>query len=579
MDNEVVIKVVADDQTDRGFTSARAKSKRLGTDIDTDVRKIAPKIGDNMGGGMVTGLLSRVPMFGGAAGIIGGIMAPTLGGLMAAGVMGAAGGAGIIGGLTLAAKDPAVKGAAESLKTQVGDDLKEASSSFVPVALESLGKVRQAWKTVLPDVRSIFQDSSKLVAPLLDGMISGAQRIIGSIRGVVANSGPVFEAFGNAFDNIADAVADVFDDLSDDADAAGASVDDLSNALGNMIRAGGKVVNFLAEWKGKTEDLDGWIDSMRQKLEDKTGWDITADGMTEAEEKAKNLTDALEKEAQGHDDAKNAAAGQRSALKALSDEMRAQADPVFKLLRAEDALRKAQDEVNESTKKHGRNSRETREAVRKLAESALDMESAAGSLADTFSGEVTPELRATWRAAGLTDRQIESLEKQFRSAKKQGDGFAKRYQASVGVTGASAARRALYSVEDAARDIPRAVTVALRITGTRNVSAAAAAIRKQYAHGGITGAQNGATSDGLTWVGEGGPELLDLPPGTSVKSNPDSMRMAAEKQSQVALNVVLSFDPSGAPEAIRGLMTGLRAEIRGLNGGNVQQALGQPGRG
>lgn len=49
------------------------------------------------------------------------------------------------------------------------------------------------------------------------------------------------------------------------------------------------------------------------------------------------------------------------------------------------------------------------------------------------------------------------------------------------------------------------------------------------AHGGVVGAASGRTlSSGLTWVGEQGAELLDLPAGTTVHSNPDSMRMASQ---------------------------------------------------
>ena len=47
------------------------------------------------------------------------------------------------------------------------------------------------------------------------------------------------------------------------------------------------------------------------------------------------------------------------------------------------------------------------------------------------------------------------------------------------------------------------------------------------AAGGIVGAAaSGGIRSNLTWVGEHGPELLDLPSGKRVWSNPDSQRMA-----------------------------------------------------
>jgi len=51
---------------------------------------------------------------------------------------------------------------------------------------------------------------------------------------------------------------------------------------------------------------------------------------------------------------------------------------------------------------------------------------------------------------------------------------------------------------------------------------------KGKAAGGIVGAAaSGGVRSNLTWVGEHGPELLDLPAGSRVWSNPDSRRMAA----------------------------------------------------
>ncbi|MEV7140770.1 phage tail protein [Streptomyces tauricus] len=60
-------------------------------------------------------------------------------------------------------------------------------------------------------------------------------------------------------------------------------------------------------------------------------------------------------------------------------------------------------------------------------------------------------------------------------------------------------------------------------------SAMEKAIEKAYgkkAAGGIIGAASGGIRSRRTWVGESGPELLDLPPGARVWSNPDSQRMA-----------------------------------------------------
>lgn len=48
-----------------------------------------------------------------------------------------------------------------------------------------------------------------------------------------------------------------------------------------------------------------------------------------------------------------------------------------------------------------------------------------------------------------------------------------------------------------------------------------------YAHGGVVGAATGGLHSGLRMVGEHGPELLELPAGTRVNSNPDTERILA----------------------------------------------------
>jgi phage-related protein len=89
-----------------------------------------------------------------------------------------------------------------------------------------------------------------------------------------------------------------------------------------------------------------------------------------------------------------------------------------------------------------------------------------------------------------------------------------------------------------------------------------------FAHGGIVGqAASGGTRSGLTMTGEHGPELLRLPPGTQVRSNPDTRRIGAGAEDGSGggtLRILLDGT---------GLLAGLRKEIR-AKGGNVQTVLG-----
>lgn len=565
MDDEVVIRVRADDDVDAGFNSARSKAKKLGDDIEGDVRKSGPKIGSSLGGGMLSGLQGTLPSFGQFGGAIGVILAPTIGAAVSAGIIGGAGGLGIVGGLAIAAKDPAVGAAGKALADEVGGDLKEAASSFIPVAIGAIGKVRSAWKDVLPDVRSIFERSSGLVDPLLDGALNGVKRVISGINTALEGARPVFESFGNLAAEVGGAVQRLFEGVADDGDAAAAAVDDITMALTNTIDIVGAAVNALTELKGKMEDLDSGIDSTRYKLEDGVSWlDLTADGYKKGSEAAEmyrqgligaagsanDYNHYLEEQKKASDGATASTKKQTSALKDLSEEMQAQTDPLFGLIDAQRDVTQAQDKYNDALRKHGPRSDEAREAMADLGQAAFALNGKVGAAAGGFDGRLTPAMRTALRNAGLTAGQMDRLEGQLRSAAKAANAwegtFTQTYITRRIITG----------------------------PGGQKLSAGGGGRQAAMAHGGISGAENGATSSGMTLVGEHGPELLDLPPGTSVQSNPDTMRALGGGGGAGDMRVW--FDMSRATGLMGAIMEGLRAEIH-HQGGNVQQVLGVPG--
>lgn len=97
-----------------------------------------------------------------------------------------------------------------------------------------------------------------------------------------------------------------------------------------------------------------------------------------------------------------------------------------------------------------------------------------------------------------------------------------------------------------------------------------------YAHGGIVGAATGGLHSGMRLVGEHGPELLDLPPGTNVHSNPDTQRMTSGGGGGT-MSLTLKAAATASHDLMDVIIEGLRGEIRG-QGGNVQQVLGVAGR-
>jgi uncharacterized phage infection (PIP) family protein YhgE len=94
----------------------------------------------------------------------------------------------------------------------------------------------------------------------------------------------------------------------------------------------------------------------------------------------------------------------------------------------------------------------------------------------------------------------------------------------------------------------------------------------QYAHGGVVGAAaSGGSRNGLVLVGEHGPELVKLPSGSTVHSNPDTQRMFG--MGRQAHHVVLEIH-SGGSRLDDAIVEIIRKSVR-TRGGNVQLALGR----
>lgn len=121
----------------------------------------------------------------------------------------------------------------------------------------------------------------------------------------------------------------------------------------------------------------------------------------------------------------------------------------------------------------------------------------------------------------------------------------------------------------------KTITIRIRqvFSTVGSIAAGVGRILAGRAHGGIQGAATGGARSGLTWVGENGPELMQLPAGSQIHSNPDSRRMASEGGGGGGpIMVQLVLDGRIIAEAIADPM---RKFVGDRFGGNVQNAYGR----
>lgn len=120
----------------------------------------------------------------------------------------------------------------------------------------------------------------------------------------------------------------------------------------------------------------------------------------------------------------------------------------------------------------------------------------------------------------------------------------------------------------------RSKTIAINIVTTHTSTGQTTAHEGgRYAHGGVVGAAaTGGVRAGNILVGENGPEIVKLPAGSTVRSNPDSQRWMSENQHRSNATLGLTLDSRGS-QMDRLLISILKKAIR-VRGGNVQYVLG-----
>jgi ABC-type transporter Mla subunit MlaD len=438
----------------RRVTKNRSILSDLLPDPEPEVKRWGSKFSSALNDSVI-GDLSSSSLLGTAGAVLGVTLAPMIGGVISAAVLGGVGAGGIIGGIALAASS------SQQIKTwagNIGSTFKagvtaEARGAFEGPIMDSLGKVEVLAASAVPKIGKIFDQLAPSTFKLTDNLVRAGDAILDSLVNAAGKAGPVMGVLGNIIEDTGTNLGNFIDMAADHSDEAASALSDLNDALQNTIKVATYVVQGLDDIKGGLDSLDNGIDKARYSLEDHVSWlDLTADGYKKGSTAAQMYRDGLIGVAGSANDydhylagavdstntlagaqsnAQKAAEGQRDALVGLSKELRAQTDPAFALLTAQDGVRDAQNAAADATKRYGANSEEARAASRKLADAALTLQGAAGAVAGSFDGKLSPSMRNTLKAAGLTKSQIAGVEAELKRAKAAADAYAGRYVAEI----------------------------------------------------------------------------------------------------------------------------------------------------
>lgn len=523
MDNEVVIVVRTEDQTD--FKSIRKKavkeSETTGRDSSNGFAKSFRTSFTSMAGSLfsgiatnATGIFSRTfgtatssnPYIG--AGIAAAILAsvataaPIAGGILGGGIVTGLG-AGLAGlGLVFAAKNEEVRKQWKSLTDDMGRELTEAAQPFVPVLLTGIERVRRVLKTSLgPAISEVFSDS----APAIDGFFAALEVAFRdkSVVQAVRDISDAFIALLGALSPVAvDTIIQLSEEISELAKTVGENPDffaSIIGGIGNLIAGVIQLITWLYS-------LGAWFDDNPY---------IT-----------KPLLIAL-----------GLVVGSIASTIAMIDLLKGAWNGV------KDLKSKASIDIGGFTSG-------VRTAI------GIGFGFAARVFRATLNGSSNPFLRVIGAALGA------------------GRGFAARvFRAALtanwgGVVGAlgsalSLGRQWAGRVFTATFNVRRVVTSVIK------------GIIPGFAKGGIRGAAGGGLQSNETLVGEAGPEIVNLPPGARVFPNGRTrqrMNNQGMNNNSGEQKIVLEFRSGGS--TLEDLFVEVMRKGVKVRGGNAQRVLG-----
>lgn len=258
------------------------------------------------------------------------------------------------------------------------------------------------------------------------------------------------------------------------------------------------------------------------------------------------------------------------AKKALDEYVAAQraaVDPVLGLMDALDGQKEAQQGANEAVRKFGEDSPQAREAARELAAATLDVEAAGLQARGSFDA-FERKLKTWVRQNIISQREANILRDAIKGARTQAELFEGVYPADLLVdldeAGLNAANQKLNWVARAREVVVSVNALGDTIGGWFSGRASGGLVAAHAAEGGPRGNR--------VLVGERGPEIVDLAPGSMVHPAGTTRNMlaaAAGGEQRIVLEI-----RAGSSRVDELILEILRNSIS-VRGGNVQVVLGR----
>lgn len=215
-----------------------------------EMAAVGAQMAADVGGGMARELpkfLTKGLPFAAVGAGMAAALAPFLSAAISAGVLGAAGGGGIVGGLALAARDQRVADAAKLMGERVMDQMADSAGGFVDAALDALDELEREIAGLEGDITGILDASAGNMEPLLDGVIGFVKELIPDLRTAIEQARPIFDSLSRIGPQLGDLLGDVLVQMAENAPTAAMALEQLVGIVDISVRTLADTLNILTE--------------------------------------------------------------------------------------------------------------------------------------------------------------------------------------------------------------------------------------------------------------------------------------------------------------------------------------------
>jgi hypothetical protein len=477
MARDIEADVKINDKTSAGLKKAEENVRKSGKTINKEFEKfgtgtgdalikgigsVAPKLAGRIAKGVGEGAKLGAPL------LISGITAalPAISSLLGSAIAIGGVGAGVLAGVTLAARDSRVKEAGTTMGQTLLIGLQENAGAFVQPVLQGIEQIKSRFIELRPTIKSIFDGSSRFVAPLTDALLDVGQSLLEGIDQAIANAGPVIDSLVEGLSGTGEAIKGLMDDLTANGEANARILTATFDGLNGTITVLGATLGFVRDIFAEFDKIaplslfttlsELFGDTDENARRSAGGILENADAMQRGAltaEQAEKSTQLYEKALKDNEQAALAAA---SAQRSLFDDLT--------------AVGEAEDAATEALKKNGKTldantekGRANRSALSRLASAYNttrgNMEKAGKSTTEVNGVLNTQRARLIEAAnkAGVYGRKARELADQLLGIKPR--------NVDVKVNSAAAAANARNVREEIANIKGKTVTIGLNVTG------------------------------------------------------------------------------------------------------------------